>query len=370
MWELEDANGNRYALPATLAPGQLHVGGAPQQRFVRGYGSDQWYAVLPGEREPQTLDLVGVLHTDRDEPAAQELLDVLSAAAESAARLYQLDHEGERVRYLPLNGALPVTASPDGVDGTLLSVTLPLVPASDAWVEADAPGPDPDPDPDPDPEPEPVEFGVLGVSSAGHDPVGSNHTVPLPAGEGGLLVVIAKGAGGAQLRWSTPAGWTKAASEGEGFTNWPVAVFTRVVDGTEPANLTFSTTNSLGTTPAVAGSALVAYRVAGAHGAVEAAFASLTNPPALTPSWGAAENLWIAAFTSRRSDGTFTAPPANYGDLTPVRSPTVSATNTHAQAATAHRIHATATEDPGPFAFTGSTNGLYTATIAVRPAAP
>ncbi|HET9026104.1 MAG TPA: hypothetical protein VFN07_01060 [Trueperaceae bacterium] len=218
--------------------------------------------------------------------------------------------------------------------------------------------------------PNPVEFGVLGVSSAGHDPVGSDHTVPLPEGEGGLLVVIAKGAGGTQLRWSAPGGWTTAASEGDGSTNWPVVVFARMVDGTEPDILTFSTMNSLGTAPTVAGSALVAYRVAGAHGAVEAAFSSVANPPALTPSWGAAEILWIAAFTSRLSNGTFTAPPANYGGLTPARSPTISATNTYAQMATAHRLHTAATEDPGTFAFTGTTNGLFTATIAVRAAAP
>src|SRR5690606_38958612 len=95
------------------------------------------------EREPQTLDLVGVLFTDRDEALIQALLDELSAAAETAARLYHLDENGARIEYLPLNGSLPLTTTPDGVDGTLLSVTVPLVPASEEWLEA---GDEPDPD--------------------------------------------------------------------------------------------------------------------------------------------------------------------------------------------------------------------------------
>ena len=132
-WELVDALGNRYRLPASLHPAQRHVGGEPRVRFVRGYGSDTWYTVQDGIREPATLDLVGVLQTDRDESTIQSLIDELEAAAASAVKLVHLDHDGQDVEYVELLGALPLTIEPDGVDGTLLTVTVPLVPASDEW---------------------------------------------------------------------------------------------------------------------------------------------------------------------------------------------------------------------------------------------
>src|SRR5690606_23776393 len=155
-WELVDALGNRYRLPASLRPAQLHVGGSPRVRFVRGYGSGNCYSVLDGIREPEALDLVGVLQTDRDEVTIQALLEELEAAAAAAVKLVHVDHDGVPVKELALLGALPVTTEPDGVDGTLLTVTLPLVPGATEWVVATdsgdydsgyAPGPDPDPGP-------------------------------------------------------------------------------------------------------------------------------------------------------------------------------------------------------------------------------
>ena len=130
-WELETADGTRYRLPASLHPAQRHVGGEPRVRFVRGYGSDTWYTVQDGIREPATLDLVGVLQTDRDEAAIQTLLNELEAAAASAVKLVHLDHDGRDVEHLTLLGALPITVSPDGVDGTMLTITVPLVPTGE-----------------------------------------------------------------------------------------------------------------------------------------------------------------------------------------------------------------------------------------------
>lgn len=133
-WELEDGDGARYRLPASIQPAQLHVGGRPRARFVRGYGSADWYRVLDGVREPEALNLTGVLATDQDALGIQDQLDALVAAAEAAVKLVHVDHSGVDVQYLPLQGALPVTTEPDGVDGTLLTVTLPLVPGSTEWV--------------------------------------------------------------------------------------------------------------------------------------------------------------------------------------------------------------------------------------------
>lgn len=130
-WELETAAGTRYRLPASLHPAQRHVGGSPRVRFVRGYGSEQWFTVQDGIREPTTLDLVGVLQTDRDESTIQSLIDELEAAAASAVKLVHLDHDGVDVEHLVLLGSLPITTEPDGIDGTLLTVTVPLVPTGE-----------------------------------------------------------------------------------------------------------------------------------------------------------------------------------------------------------------------------------------------
>lgn len=130
-WELETAAGTRYRLPASLHPAQRHVGGEPRVRFVRGYGSEQWFTVRDGIREPATLDLVGVLQTDRDESTIQSLIDELEAAAESAVKLVHLDHDGVDVEHLQLLGGLPITTEPDGIDGTNLKVVVRLVPTGE-----------------------------------------------------------------------------------------------------------------------------------------------------------------------------------------------------------------------------------------------
>ncbi len=132
-FQLVNEEGGVYTLPASMQPEQLHVGGSPRIRFVRGYGSGNWFSALDGIREPEALNLVGLLHTDRDESTIQALLDALVTAAEAAVKLVHVDHDGLAVRHLPLLGALPVTTEPDGIDGTLLQVTLPVIPAASDW---------------------------------------------------------------------------------------------------------------------------------------------------------------------------------------------------------------------------------------------
>lgn len=132
-WELETSSGGRYAVPATLHPAQRHVGGEPRVRFVRGYGSDTWYTVQDGIREPATLDLIGVLHSDHDDAGTQGLVDALEAAADGCTKLVHVDFDGNDVEHVTLLGSLPMTVVPTGVDGTLVQVTLPLVPSGE-WL--------------------------------------------------------------------------------------------------------------------------------------------------------------------------------------------------------------------------------------------
>lgn len=134
-WLLVDDGGRAYRVPDSISPTQLHVGGSPRARVVRGYGSAEWYTIQDGLREPQPMTLTGVIFTDRDENAIQTLLNEFADAVLNAVALVQLDNQRNRVRELPLIGALPLLTSPDGTDGTLLQVTAHLLPAGTGWQE-------------------------------------------------------------------------------------------------------------------------------------------------------------------------------------------------------------------------------------------
>ncbi len=136
-YDLIDHTDTRFRLPATLQPAQRHVGGEPRARFVRGYGSNAWFVTLDGLREPSTVDLVGLLATDRDEEAIQDLIDDVAAAATTAVALAHVAHDDSIVETLPLLGALPITTEPDGIDGSIVRVKLPLIPGGE-WQEYDS----------------------------------------------------------------------------------------------------------------------------------------------------------------------------------------------------------------------------------------
>lgn len=137
-WAFLDQDGNEvYRLPPSLWPDQRHVGGSPRARFVRGYGSTDWFITRDGIREPETVDIVGVLQTDRDESGTQALIDALVTAASEAVFLAHLQGETP-IDALPLLGALPITTSPEGVDGSIVSVTLPLIPGGE-WAAPPTP---------------------------------------------------------------------------------------------------------------------------------------------------------------------------------------------------------------------------------------
>lgn len=131
-WELADEEDNRYRLPASISPAQNHIGGNPDQRIVRGYGSGDWYTVLDGQREPEALELTGTLATDHNYAGIQGLLDELQEALDAAVQLIEVDDAGD-IAVIDLLGALPMTSSPAGIDGTLLSIQVPLLPADEDW---------------------------------------------------------------------------------------------------------------------------------------------------------------------------------------------------------------------------------------------
>lgn len=126
----------RYRVPASLTVERLSIGGSSRVRFVRGYGSDDWFTTLDGLREPEPINLVGVLATDQDDAGTQALITALEDAAAAATRLVHVDASENDVAFVDLLGHLPVTTVPDGLDGTLVGVTAPLLPAAGEWTTA------------------------------------------------------------------------------------------------------------------------------------------------------------------------------------------------------------------------------------------
>lgn len=135
---LDDQGGVLLRLPASVWLAQRHVGGSPRARFVRGYGSTDWFITRDGIREPETVDLVGSLATDRDESGTQALIDQLVTAANNAVALAHVGLDDQTIEVLPLLGALPIITAPDGIDGSIVRVTLPLIPGGE-WGEPPPP---------------------------------------------------------------------------------------------------------------------------------------------------------------------------------------------------------------------------------------
>lgn len=205
----------------------------------------------------------------------------------------------------------------------------------------------------------------IAASTSGGANIDTSHSVDIPAGSGGLLVIAIRSARGTGTSTpNAPAGWTQVADTG-GQAGGDLAILARVADDSEGDAVTvdFSASGS---------AAWVAYRVTGSAllgSIIEAAVDSqVDSPPNLTPSWGAANNLWIAVDSIRGYLNDFLAAPADYEGLTSAVSAESGAAASQSRIATAHRALSAATEDPGAFGRDGSFTATRVATIAVRPA--
>src|SRR5690606_4285312 len=81
------------------------------------------------------------------------------------------------------------------------------------------------------------------------------------------------------------------------------------------------------------------------------------NPPSLTPSWGSAENLWLAVDSTRRTDNDFTAAPTDYDGLLTAESAASSTSTVNCRIGAAHRVLTASSEHPGTFSTSGTLNG-------------
>jgi hypothetical protein len=187
---------------------------------------------------------------------------------------------------------------------------------------------------------------------------GSNITVNLPSGvqNGDLLVCWIHANDNGTFSW--PGTWTEEVDQdmtafgGTGHSGLGI----KVASG-EGASITVTATTSDTV-------AWYIFRISGHNGYEKAMFFSDTdatgtgpNPPSLTPSWGAANTLWLALGAA--DNDPLTAGPANYTNF-------VAVSNVDANIGVARRNLNAATEDPGPF--TIDNDEWCGVTVAVRPA--
>lgn len=163
--------------------------------------------------------------------------------------------------------------------------------------------------------------------------------------------------------WTPPSGWNLLLEQPGGGSVGETVVWYKIADGSEGATLAWST--SVGTT-----GAWHVYKISNWHGTTPPEVNSVSgdavavNPPSLTASWGAEDNLWIALAGSSANGMFFGTAPTNYSGLS---STTAGSGGGASNMGSARRSLNAATEDPGAFAST--TNRWWRAvTIVIRPA--
>lgn len=164
--------------------------------------------------------------------------------------------------------------------------------------------------------------------------------------------------------WTPPSGWTVLVEQGGGGAVGETGVWYKIATGSEGGSATW--TAGVATT-----AAWQVRKITSWHGTTAPEYASnngdavAVNPPSLTPSWGAADTLWLALVGSSANTMNFTGAPANFTDLT---STTASSGGGASNAGSAIRQNNAASEDPGTF--TVSQNRWWASvTVGVRPAA-
>lgn len=178
---------------------------------------------------------------------------------------------------------------------------------------------------------------------------GTSHTINLPTTENGDLIIL--------LVAATAGAWTNTA----GFTDLglQLGILTKIADGTEGSTVVLTRTTS----SRIAAHALV---FSNARESIEVAVtngSNSINPPNLSAvSWGAANNMWVAAVINSGSSFSITAAPSLFTnfDAEIYNSGGVSL-------GVASATYTTTTVGMDPSAFTGGENG-YTraATIGIQ----
>jgi len=188
--------------------------------------------------------------------------------------------------------------------------------------------------------------------------------LPASISSGDLLVAFS------ELRnsgtWTVPSGWTEAAAQLGGASVGELTFFYKIADGTEGSTATWTAGTG-------SSAAWQTYKITGWHGTTppEAAttsgdYSTQPNPPSLTPSWGAADTLWVEVAGNTATVNLTTGASISYSGYT---LNTASGGGAQCQVSSAYRENNTATEDPGEMANAGFIRYWAAMTIGIRPSA-
>lgn len=203
---------------------------------------------------------------------------------------------------------------------------------------------------------------LMGVTSTPFTSATTAHNVAMPAtvSSGDLLLMIFGCRGGVV---TVPDGWTRFGGDWTSNPQCQFHALYKVATGSEGG----TTVNLETSTPARAIASVIRYQSGTFSGAPEiSALYSATsgdpNPPALTPSWGAANTQWIPCFVQAGNSLTVSTYPY------PDNNGSVNAGSTSGIGAGWCTVdYAGASLDPGSFDSSSSSTRVA-ATIAVRPA--
>jgi hypothetical protein len=201
---------------------------------------------------------------------------------------------------------------------------------------------------------------IAATATSTNDTATTTQTVSLPTGisSGHLLIAGLTVRNATAFTW--PAGWNGLYQANASGNNHRIELAYRFADGTEGSSISVTTGNAKG--------AHFCYRITGMHasqapeaGTAVNATTTTPNPPSVSPSWGAEDNLFIAV-CSNDNDNQVNAYPTNYslGQL----SVKTTATSTVAIGVAGRQLNASS-DDPGTFTISGSERTTAN-TIVVR----
>jgi len=212
-------------------------------------------------------------------------------------------------------------------------------------------------------------FPTVAATSDAATSSSTSHTITLPSGivSGGLVMcfITARFASSPKTAgWTWTAGWTELEDEAYDTTanSAHMGVVYRLTDGTEGSTITAT---SAGTSEG----AYSCYRITGNHassapekGTATTHSGGTSDPPNLTPSWGAADTLWIVLNSRNTAGGsTLTSYPTSYTDNQINR-----ASATLVRTSVANRPLNATSENPGTWGFSSGQFDVSN-TFAVRP---
>lgn len=213
-----------------------------------------------------------------------------------------------------------------------------------------------------------ANFPVIASSNSSNsgNSLVSTHNVSMPTGivAGDLLIVLA-GIQTASITITDPVGWTQFLDAEQIGANTGVRLrgWYKIAAGSDTCSFSTSANRA---------SAHNSYRISGYQGVPVGLTATgqnaNPNPPSLSPSWGEDKTLWLSAAAVRSgTTANISSPPASYTDLLNTVSTTISSV-ANIRMGSARRELQAATEDPGNFTLSVSTQDWVAATVAIRPA--